>query len=204
MRLRASGCSSSSRRGRGLVHARVVFRQDRLTRHSKRSAEVVNHGGHQRRDTAGPINPGKATPMAVRRPRPPQATPVVPPGEVRQVPAERDADRGTQLPVEGGQQVVIQHVSVDAHMVRELGNVSALPGEHHLSRGVVHAREGRPQSQPRTDSQAGVDLLAGAKGGVQRGRARILVEDEDCVVNVRSVPAQKLVRALRWAQEFCS
>ena len=40
---------------------------------------------------------------------------------------------------------MIQHVSVEAHVVDELGNVSALPGEHHPSRGVIHARDGRAQ-----------------------------------------------------------
>ena len=82
---------------------------------------------------------------------------------------------------------MIQNFSVDAPVILELGYVSALPGEHCLS-GMVHARDGRPQ-------------LAGAKGGPQRGRAGVFAEDGDGVVNVRSVPAQNLVRALTWAQE---
>ena len=54
----------------------------------------------------------------------------------------------------------------------------------------------RISSQARTDCQVRVDLLARAKGRYQRNGARVLTEDGDGVVNVRTVPDQKLRHAL--------
>ena len=56
---------------------------------------------------------------------------------------------------------MIQCVPVDAHVIHELGDTCALPGEH-----------------------------------------RVLAEDGDCVVNIRGVPALKLVQsALNGAED---
>ena len=73
---------------------------------------------------------------------------------IREVNTEGGVHRGTQLPVKGGKQVVVQEVSIDAHVVYELGYVSTLPGEHHL-RGRLTIAE-HISSQARTDSQARV------------------------------------------------
>ena len=54
----------------------------------------------------------------------------------------------------------------------------------------------------RISPQASTDsMLTRAKSGPQRSGARVLTEDRDCVVNVRGIPVQKLVRALRCAKE---
>ena len=63
----------------------------------------------------------------------------LPPGVIRQVTAKRGADGDAQLPIEGSEQVVIQKVTIDAHVV-QFRHVSALPGEHHFSGSVVDAR----------------------------------------------------------------
>ena len=54
----------------------------------------------------------------MRRPRPPQETPVVACHQEwsREVTTEGDAHRAT---LEGGKQVVVQEVAVDAHVVHE-------------------------------------------------------------------------------------
>ena len=57
----------------------------------------------------------------------------LPPRVIWQVATERRADRGAELPVQGSQQIVIQDVSIDAHVVHELGRVGTLFGEHHFS-----------------------------------------------------------------------
>ena len=48
--------------------------------------------------------------------------------------------RGTQLPVEGGEQIVVQEITIVAHVAHELGHVSTLPGEHHFRGGVINRR----------------------------------------------------------------
>ena len=82
-----------------------------------------------------------AIPNAVRRPSPPQVTPVggLPPRVVRQVTAERSADRGPQLSVESDQQILVKEVPIDAHVIHELGHVCALPGGDHLRGGLINA-----------------------------------------------------------------
>ena len=69
-----------------------------------------------------------------------------------QVTAERGAHRGPHLPIKGGLQVLVKKIPVDAHVIHEF----ALPGENHLSRGVINADSlaERISSQARTHSQA--------------------------------------------------
>ena len=54
--------------------------------------------------------------------------------------------KAPQLPVEGDQQILVQHVPVDAHVIHELGHISAMPGEDHLGGG----HDPRCQSQSAT------------------------------------------------------
>ena len=105
---------------------------------------IFDHGGHQ----------GASTRCDWRRRRGAQSPALcggplhrLPPRVVRQVLAERGADGGPQLPVEGNQQILIQDVPIDAHVVHELGHVGTLPGEDHLCGGGT-------SSQARTDSRA--------------------------------------------------
>ena len=88
-------------------------------------------------------------------------------GQVRHKRSPCGADGGAELPIKGSQQVMIQDVSVDAHVVHGLGHVSPLPGEHHFSGGVVNARDGRAHfvTSAHRLPCACVDLLARATGG---------------------------------------
>ena len=52
-----------------------------------------------------------------------------------QIAAERGAHGDSHLPVKGSQQIMIEQISVDAHVIHELGHVGALPGENHLGGG---------------------------------------------------------------------
>ena len=81
-------------------------------------------------------------------------------------------------------------------MIHELGHVSALPGEQHLSGGMIHARDGPVQlvASAHRHPSAGVDLLARTKGGPERDRAK--AENRDCVVNVRAHKSRTEVLAL--------
>ena len=60
----------------------------------------------------------------------------LPPGVVPQVPVERGADRRPAAAIERDQQILMQHVPIVAHVIHELGDISALPGEDHLGGGV--------------------------------------------------------------------
>ena len=51
---------------------------------------------------------------------------------VGQLTTEGGADGGTKLPLKESQQVVLQDVPNEAHVVHDLGRVSTLPGEDHL------------------------------------------------------------------------
>ena len=84
---------------------------------------------------------GRAIPSPVRRPSPPQVTPCggLPPRVTRQVAAERSARRDPQLPIKRDQQIVVQEVTIDAHVIHELGHARALPGEDHLREGMINA-----------------------------------------------------------------
>ena len=106
-------------------------------------------------------------------------------------PAEGGADGGAKLPIKGSQQVMIKDVAVNAHVVNELGHVSALPGEHHSGGGLVNARDRRAHfiaGTHRLPGGAGIDLLARAKGSPQRGGSRVLAQDGDRVMNVKRCP----------------
>ena len=98
---------------------------------------------------------------------------------------------------------MVQAVSIDAHVIHELGHVGTLSGEHYFSGVVIKTDDRRAHLIAGTHrlSSACVDLLAEAKSGPQRSGARLLGEHRDRVVNVRCVPAQKLARALRWREE---
>ena len=156
----------------GSINSRVVFCHDGLVRDAKGVAEVVDHGGHQGavHDATGDESrerdaQRRAEAQCRRRPwwlatRSGPASP----------PIERSADRGPQLPVKSDQQVLVQHVPVDAHVVRELGDISVLPGEDHLggerdqrcqsqsassqARTVSHARALMCSREPKADPSA--------------------------------------------------
>ena len=125
------------------VCARVVLGQDRLALSAEGIAEVVNHGGHQRatHDVAadkGGKGRSKGSPQARTATRDPGG---LPQGVIQKVTAEGGARGGTDLPTKGGKQVVVQEVAVDAHVVHQLGYISALPGKHHLCGGVINASD---------------------------------------------------------------
>ena len=81
---------------------------------------------------------GSAAPSAVRWPSP-QVTGGLPPRVIRQDAAERGAQGGSHLPIRGSKQVLIEQISVDAHVVHELGHVSELLGENRDGGGVFNA-----------------------------------------------------------------
>ena len=113
----------------------------------------------------------------------------LPPGVIRKVTAERGAHRGAQLPIERSEQVVVQDITVDAHVVHELGYVSTLPGEHHLC-AVINAGDRRAHFVGSTHRFPGtrVDVLTGAEGRPQRRGPRVRAVDGDSVMDVRRVP----------------
>ena len=55
-----------------------------------------------------------------------------------QIASQRIGDRGAKLPIKRGEQVMIQYVPVDAHVIHELGDISTLPRQHEFSGCVVH------------------------------------------------------------------
>ena len=85
---------------------------------------------------------------------------------VRQVATQRVADGGAKLPVERGEQVVVQYVPINAHVIHELGDISALPRQDEFGRCVVHSVDGRAQfvAGAYRLPGPGVDLLTGAEG----------------------------------------
>ena len=110
---------------------------------------------------------GKATVTAVRSTRPPTDTPVVAcHQEWSGRSPHRVADGGAKLPVERGEQVVVQYVPIDAHVIHELGDISALPRQDEFGGCVVHSVDGRAQfvAGAYRLPGPGVDLLTGAEG----------------------------------------
>ena len=81
---------------------------------------------------------GSATPSAVRRPSPPQVTPVVACHQEWSCKSSLSEaftearDCPSNATIKRDQQIFNEKVSVDAHVVHELGHVRALPGEDHL------------------------------------------------------------------------
>ena len=122
---------------------------------------------------------------------------------IRQVARQEVADGGTKLPIERGEQVVVQYVPIDAHMVHEFGDVSALPRQDELSGCVVHSVDGRAQivAGAYRLPGPGVDLLTGAEGRAQSGRACVRTENDDSVTNIGGVLTTELVKSLRRTQE---
>ena len=92
---------------------------------------------------------GRATVTAVRSPRPPTVTPLV---ACHHEWSGRSPDRelltearSCRLPIERGEQVVVQYVPIDAHVIHELGDIRALPRQDEFSGCVVHSVDGRAQ-----------------------------------------------------------
>ena len=106
---------------------------------------------------------------------------------IQQATAEGGADGSAQLPIKGSEQVMVKEVTVDAHVVHELGHVSALPGEHHLSDKAGDRRAHFVAGAHRFPGTR-IDLLAKVKGAPPRDGVRVLAEDSDGVMNVRCVP----------------
>ena len=145
-RLRRKGGDEARK---GCTGARVVLGHDGLARGVKGKAKVIDHGGDQRaaHDAAG--NEGRKRGPERRSYAQPVADDArggLPPGVIRQVATERGAHGGSQLPIKSSQQVVIKQVSVDVHVIHELGHVSTLPGEDHPSGSVMCSRE--PNADP--------------------------------------------------------
>ena len=94
---------------------------------------------------------------------------------VWQVATERGAHRGAQLPVKGSQQVVVQDVAVDVHVVHRLGQVTTLPAEDHLRGGVVDADDRGAHFVASTHRFPGarIDVLTRAEGRPQRHGPRV-------------------------------
>ena len=113
---------------------------------------------------------------------------------IRQVAAERGAHRGSHLPIKGSEQVLVEKIPVDAHVVHEHGHISALHGENHLGWGLIEADDRRAHLITGSNRLPGahVDALKQAKGGPQRrgGRVRdgqILKRKNQAPQNVRRV-----------------
>ena len=62
-------------------------------------------------------------------------------------PVWRGGDSGWELPAIGGQEVKIQHVSIDAHAIQDLRDSCDEYGEHGGG-GMVHAQAGLAQCVP--------------------------------------------------------
>ena len=106
---------------------------------------------------------------------------------IRQVTAERGAHRGPHLPIKGGLPVLVKKISVDAHVIHEF----ALPGEKHLSRGVINADSLAESisTQARTDSQARALMCHGSRKQTPAPLVtQFWSEDVDSVVHLRRVP----------------
>ena len=118
---------------------------------------------------------------------------------VREVTTQRVADGGTKLPTERGEQIVVQNVSINAHMVHEFGDVSALSRQDEFGGCVVHSVDGRAQ------------FVAGAARAlicsrVPKAEPRAVVpcvraEDDDSVANIGGVPTAELMNSLGRTQE---
>ena len=87
---------------------------------------------------------GSAMPSAVQRPSPPQVTPVVACHQEwsGKSPLSEALTEARSCPSKATR-VLVQHVSVDAHVIHKLGDISALPGEDHLCGGVINAANRR-------------------------------------------------------------
>ena len=107
---------------------------------------MTNHSGHQRatHDAAGNEG-GKRGPKrrAEAQPAASDTRGGLPPRVIGQVAAERGAHIGSRLPIKGSEQVLVEKITVDAHVVHEHGHISALPGENHLGRSVIDADDRR-------------------------------------------------------------
>ena len=123
----------------GCIGARVILSHDGLVRDTKGEAEVVDltdtKGRHMMRLAT---KAGSATPSAVRRPSPPQVTPVVACHQEWSCKSSLSEaftearDCPSNATIKRDQQIFNEKDSVDAHVVHELGHVRALPGEDHL------------------------------------------------------------------------
>ena len=98
---------------------------------------------------------------------------------------------------------MIEQIPVDAHVTHELGHVSALPVEDHLSGGVINTDDRRAHLNAGSHRLPGtcVDVFMGARSRPQRRGARVRAEDVDGVMHVRRVPPHKLRRALQRAKQ---
>ena len=113
----------------GGMGARIVFCHEPV-RESEGVTEVVDHGGHDA--TGDECGERDRQRRAEAQSAAGDARGGLPTGVVRQVSSERSADRGPQLSVKSDQRILVQHVSVDAHVIHKLGDISALPREDHL------------------------------------------------------------------------
>ena len=186
---------------KGFVGARVILGHDGLAQGANSKAKVVDHGGDQgAAHVAAGHEGGKRDPM--RRSEAQHAAGDarggLPPRVIRQVAAERGARGGSHLPVNGSEQITIEQVTVDPHVIHDLGHVGALPGEDLLSGGVINTYDRRVHLIAGSHRLSGpcVDVLTGAKSRPQRRGARVRAENVGSVIHVRRVPRHKLRPAL--------
>ena len=107
----------------------------------KWSTMVDTRGRHMMRLAT---NAGSGMPSAVRWPSPPQVTPVV---ACHQEWTSRST-LSEALSVNSDQEILVQQVPVDAHVMHKLGDISVFPGEDHLGGGVVNAANRRAHLVP--------------------------------------------------------
>ena len=114
----------------GFVCASVIHSHDCLARGPNGCAEVIHHGGHKgTRQDATRNKSRESHSDSGTQSQPPNCNTCgrLPPGVIREIARQRGGDRGTKLPIERGEEIMIQNVPIDAHVIQKLGNVSALP-----------------------------------------------------------------------------
>ena len=95
-------------------------------------------------------------------------------------------------------QVVVQDITVDAHVEHELGHVGTLPGERHFRESVIDGNDRGAHfvTGSHRFPSTRVDVLAGANSRHQRCGPPVWPEDGDSVMDVRRVPSHELRHAL--------
>ena len=130
---------------------------------------MINHGGHQgaTHDATGNKSGERHSERrAEAQPSAGDPSGSLPPGVIWQIATQRGADGGPQLSIKCSQQVLTKKVTVDTHVVHEIGHVSALPGENHLRGGMINAGNGGAHLVAGANRLLGlsIDMLTSPKG----------------------------------------
>ena len=101
----------------GCIGARIILSHDGLAQSTKSEAEVVSHGGHQ----GATHDAASATPSAVRRPKPPQVTPVVACHREwsGKSPVSDALTEARHCPSKTASKIIVKNIPVDAHEAHE-------------------------------------------------------------------------------------